>query len=190
MATQHGPKLVEFNARFGDPECQVLMLRLDSDLVPYLMACATGRLHEMPQPKWRDVDAVCVVLATQGYPGPAQAGSAIGGLDSDFGEGVAVFHAGTSAGPDGQVLAGAGRALNVCALGRDLGDACREVPGEVGGQVGREPPRGRLVGGDRDPYAGPEAQGVLEGVKPVEQLRFRGGLAPASAGSIGAGGSP
>ena len=72
MATRHGPKLVEFNARFGDPECQVLMLRLESDLVPYLVACATGRLAEMPAPVWRDEAAVCVVLAAKGYPGAGQ----------------------------------------------------------------------------------------------------------------------
>ncbi|HLZ74998.1 phosphoribosylamine--glycine ligase [Phenylobacterium sp.] len=131
MATRHGPKLVEFNARFGDPECQVLMLRLESDLVPYLMACATGRLHEMPQPKWRDDDAVCVVLATEGYPGPAKAGSVIGGLDADFGAGVVVFQAGTSAGDDGAILAGAGRALNVCAVGRDLAEARERAYGAV-----------------------------------------------------------
>ncbi|MBS0363289.1 MAG: phosphoribosylamine--glycine ligase [Proteobacteria bacterium] len=131
MATSHGPRLVEFNARFGDPECQVLMLRLESDLVPYLMACATGRLHELPDPKWRDDDAVCVVLATEGYPGPAKAGSVIGGLDRDFGEGVVVFHAGTSAGPAGTVLAGAGRALNVCATGGDLAEARERAYGAV-----------------------------------------------------------
>jgi phosphoribosylamine--glycine ligase len=131
MATRHGPKLVEFNARFGDPECQVLMLRLDSDLVPYLIACATGRLHEMPQPRWREADAVGVVLATQGYPGPATAGSVIRGLDSDFGEGVVVFHAGTSAGPDGEVLAGSGRALNVCATGDDLAEARERAYGAI-----------------------------------------------------------
>jgi phosphoribosylamine--glycine ligase len=131
MATRHGPKLVEFNARFGDPECQVLMLRLESDLVPYLMACATGRLHEMPEPTWRDDDAVCVVLATQGYPGPARAGSVIGGLDASFGQGVVVFQAGTSAGPDGTVLAGAGRALNVCATGKDLAEARERAYGAV-----------------------------------------------------------
>ena len=62
MATRAGPKLVEFNVRFGDPECQVLMLRLESDLVPYLLACANGRLAEMPPPRWRDESAVCVVL--------------------------------------------------------------------------------------------------------------------------------
>jgi phosphoribosylamine--glycine ligase len=131
MATRHGPKLVEFNARFGDPECQVLMLRLESDLVPYLLACANGRLHEMAEPKWRDEDAVCVVLATDGYPGPAKAGSVIRGLDRDFGEGVVVFQAGTSAGADGAVLAGAGRALNVCAVGRDLAQARERAYGAV-----------------------------------------------------------
>ena len=131
MATRHGPKLIEFNARFGDPECQVLMLRLESDLVPYLMACATGRLHEMPEPKWRDEDAVCVVLATEGYPGPAKAGSVIAGLDQDFGVGVTVFQAGTSAGPAGAVLAGGGRALNVCALGEDLSQARERAYGAV-----------------------------------------------------------
>ena len=131
MATHHGPKLIEFNARFGDPECQVLMLRLESDLVPYLMACATGRLNEMPEPKWRDEDAVCVVLATEGYPGPAKAGSAIRGLDQDFGPGVVVFQAGTSAGEGGAVLAGSGRAVNVCALGEDLGQARERAYGAV-----------------------------------------------------------
>ena len=131
MATRHGPKLIEFNARFGDPECQVLMLRLESDLVPYLLACATGRLHEMPQPRWRDDDAVCVVLATRGYPGPAQSGSVIGGLDQTFGEGVVVFQAGTSAGPDGEVLAGAGRAVNVCATGGDLSEARERAYGAL-----------------------------------------------------------
>jgi phosphoribosylamine--glycine ligase len=131
MATRHGPKLIEFNARFGDPECQVLMLRLESDLVPYLMACATGRLHEMPEPVWRDEDAVCVVLATEGYPGPAKAGSVIKGLDQDFGPGVVVFQAGTSLGPNGEILAGSGRALNVCAVGEDFGQARERAYGAV-----------------------------------------------------------
>jgi phosphoribosylamine---glycine ligase len=131
MSTRAGPKLIEFNARFGDPECQVLMLRLESDLVPYLMACATGRLHEMPDPRWRDDDAVCVVLATEGYPGPAKTGSVIRGLDQAFGSGVVVFQAGTSAGPDGAVLAGPGRALNVCATGGDLAEARERAYGAI-----------------------------------------------------------
>src|SRR5579859_7288259 len=131
MVTAQGPKLVEFNARFGDPECQVLMLRLESDIVPYLEAAAKGRLHEMPQPKWSADDAVCVVLSTEGYPGPAKAGSVIGGLDADFGAGVVVFQAGPSAGDDGAILAGAGRALNVCAVGRDLAEARERAYGAV-----------------------------------------------------------
>jgi phosphoribosylamine--glycine ligase len=131
MATRHGPKLVEFNARFGDPECQVLMLRLDCDLVPYLMACATGRLNELPAPAWKDEDAVCVVLATQGYPVDARPGSVIKGAEQDLGRDVVVFHAGTSRGPDGELLAGAGRALNVCALGGDLSEARERAYGAI-----------------------------------------------------------
>src|SRR6185369_6864791 len=74
MATRQGPKLVEFNVRFGDPECQVLMLRLASDVVPYLMACARGKLADMPQLAWRGDAAVCVVLAAKGYPDAPQSG--------------------------------------------------------------------------------------------------------------------
>lgn len=120
MATRAGPKLVEFNVRFGDPECQALMLRLESDLVPYLMACATGRLAELPPPTWRDDAAICVVLAAQGYPGEPKTGGAIGGVDQDLGEGVVVFHAGTKRDADGALRAAGGRVLNVCALGADL----------------------------------------------------------------------
>ncbi|MCR5877514.1 phosphoribosylamine--glycine ligase [Phenylobacterium sp. J367] len=123
MSTRDGPKLVEFNARFGDPECQVLMLRLESDLVPYLVACANGTLADLPDPVWRDEAAVCVVLATRGYPGKAEAGSVIRGADADFGPHVQVFHAGTSTDPDGTIRAGSGRALNVCATGADLAEA-------------------------------------------------------------------
>jgi phosphoribosylamine---glycine ligase len=120
MATRDGPKLVEFNARFGDPECQVQMLRLESDLVPYLEACANGRLAEMPEPTWRDEAAVCVVLAAKGYPGTPAAGGEIRGLDQDFGPDVVVFHAGTKRDPDGTLRAAGGRVLNVCARGPTL----------------------------------------------------------------------
>ncbi|WP_395672291.1 phosphoribosylamine--glycine ligase [Phenylobacterium sp.] len=123
MATAEGPKLVEFNARFGDPECQVLMLRLESDLVPYLVACANGTLGQMPPPVWRDAAAICVVLAAKGYPGKAPGGSVIRGADADHGPDVVVFHAGASRGEDGTLRAGSGRALNVCALGPDLRQA-------------------------------------------------------------------
>jgi len=120
MATAEGPKLVEFNARFGDPECQPLMLRLKSDLVPYLMACATGRLSELPQPQWSDEAAICVVLAAKGYPGTPKPGGEIRGADADFGPDVVVFHAGTKRDADGTLRAAGGRVLNVCAKGPSL----------------------------------------------------------------------
>jgi phosphoribosylamine--glycine ligase len=127
MATRHGPKLVEFNVRFGDPECQVLMLRLESDLVPYLHACATGTLKDLPPPAWRDESAVCVVLAALGYPEAPKAGGAIGGLEAAEGEGGVVFHAGTTRGEDAQLRAAGGRVLNVCALGADLASALQRA---------------------------------------------------------------
>jgi phosphoribosylamine--glycine ligase len=117
MATADGPRLVEFNARFGDPECQVLMLRLESDLVPYLEACALGTLGLLPSPVWRDEAAICVVMAAKGYPDAPQTGSQIKGVEQDFGPDVVVFHAGTSRDPDGTLRAAGGRVLNVCARG-------------------------------------------------------------------------
>ncbi len=117
-----GPRLVEFNARFGDPECQVLMLRLEGDLLPYLFAAATGGLAAMAPPQWSPRAAVCVVLAAQGYPDAPQTGSVIRGAEADFGPDVVVFHAGTRREGDELVAAG-GRVLNVCALGGDLAEA-------------------------------------------------------------------
>jgi len=97
------------------------MLRLESDVVPYLLAAATGRLAEQPAPVWRDEAAICVVLAPKGYPGKSpQAGSVIRGAEGDLGEGVVVFHAGTSRREDGALIAGGGRVLNVCATGPTL----------------------------------------------------------------------
>jgi phosphoribosylamine--glycine ligase len=122
MLTPSGPRLVEYNARFGDPECQVLMLRLKSDLVPLLHGAAMGYLAAAPVPEWHRQAAICVVLAAKGYPEAPEVGSAIEGLDQDFGEGVQVFHAGTVL--DGGVLkASGGRVLNVCALGDTLTEA-------------------------------------------------------------------
>ena len=123
MLTPDGPKLVEFNARFGDPECQVLMLRLESDLVPYLVASATGRLAQMPAPVWRDEAAICVVLAAEGYPQAPKAGSILRGAEADFGEAVNVFHAGTERNAAGDLVAAGGRVLNVCARGKTLAEA-------------------------------------------------------------------
>jgi len=125
MVTIGGPKLVEFNARFGDPECQVLMLRLKSDIVPYLLACAAGGLAGLPAPAWREGTAICVVLAAEGYPARPETGSVIAGAEADFGEDLVVFHAGTARRADGALIAAGGRVLNVCALGATL-EAARE----------------------------------------------------------------
>jgi phosphoribosylamine--glycine ligase len=126
MVTAEGPKLVEFNARFGDPECQVLMLRLESDIVPYLMAAATDGLAESPAPVWSDEAVICVVMAAQGYPEAPVAGAVITGAEADFGEDVTVFHAGTARRADGALVAAGGRVLNVCARAASL-DAARAL---------------------------------------------------------------
>ena len=119
MLTADGPKLLEVNARFGDPECQVLMPRLKSDLLAALIAAHDGELKEFDL-RWRDEAALCVVLATQGYPGAYEKGSAIRGIDAaeDLDD-VTVFHAGTARTDVGVVAAG-GRVLGVTALGADV----------------------------------------------------------------------
>jgi phosphoribosylamine--glycine ligase len=122
MLTERGPRLVEFNARFGDPETQVLMLRLKSDLVPLLYAAATGTLDKAPAPEWRGDAAICVVLAAPGYPDSPKVGSVIRNADRDFGPDVQVFHAGTAREGDDLKAAG-GRVLNVCARGATLAEA-------------------------------------------------------------------
>jgi phosphoribosylamine--glycine ligase len=131
MATKHGPKLVEFNVRFGDPEGQVLMLRLESDLVPYLHACATGKLRELPPPVWRDASAACVVVAASGYPETPKSGGEIRGLEQGFGPDVVVFHAGTKRDETGVLRASGGRVLNVCATGADLEAALAQAYGAI-----------------------------------------------------------
>jgi phosphoribosylamine---glycine ligase len=123
MIEEGAPRLVEYNARFGDPECQVLMLRLESDLLPYLHACATGGLAALPPPAWRNEAAICVVLAAEGYPEAPRIGAVIEGADADFGEGVVVFHAGTRRDEAGRLVAAGGRVLNVCARAPTLAEA-------------------------------------------------------------------
>ncbi|MDP1630883.1 MAG: phosphoribosylamine--glycine ligase [Caulobacter sp.] len=120
---ERGPRLVEFNARFGDPECQVLMLRLESDILPYLLAAATGTLSRLPPPVWRDEAALCVVMAADGYPESPVSGAIIRGAQADFGDATVVFQAGTASDPDGTLRAAGGRVLNVCASGETLGAA-------------------------------------------------------------------
>jgi phosphoribosylamine--glycine ligase len=122
MITAEGPKLIEYNVRFGDPECQVLMLRLKSDLVPALLASRDGMLKNFDL-RWSHEAALTVVMAANGYPGSYGKGSVIGGLeDAASVEGVEIFHAGTAA-KDGKILANGGRVLNVSALGRTVAEA-------------------------------------------------------------------
>jgi phosphoribosylamine--glycine ligase len=122
MIDAAGPKLIEYNVRFGDPECQVLMLRLMSDLVPAMVAARDGVLKNFDL-RWYDETALTVVMAAKGYPGSYAKGSVIGGLDEAAKiEGVEIFHAGTRT-EGGRVLANGGRVLNVCGVGRTVKDA-------------------------------------------------------------------
>ena len=126
MITSEGPKVIEYNVRFGDPECQVLMARLRSDIVPALVAAADGQLRHFDL-RWHDEAALCVVMASNGYPGAYAKGTPIRGLDAAGGvPGVTVFHAGTEAGTDGFVSSG-GRVLGVTALGTDVAAAQRSA---------------------------------------------------------------
>ncbi|MEL6325040.1 MAG: phosphoribosylamine--glycine ligase, partial [Pseudomonadota bacterium] len=121
------PRLVEFNARFGDPEAQVVLPRLAGDLLPLLLACATGGLAGECA-DWRPEAALTVVLAAEGYPGAYARGEPIGGLaEAAAMEGVTLYHAGTAAGPGGAVHSAGGRVLNVTALGADLAEAQRRA---------------------------------------------------------------
>lgn len=119
MLTADGPKLIEYNARFGDPECQVLMMRLDSDLLPLLLAIAQGRLAEAPAPVFSDDVALTVVMAAAGYPGTPETGGAIGGIDAAEQTGAKVFQAGTKL-VDRRLVAAGGRVLAVTARGEDV----------------------------------------------------------------------
>jgi phosphoribosylamine---glycine ligase len=122
MVTADGPKLIEYNARFGDPETQVLMLRLMSDLVPALLASRDGQLRAFDL-RWYPDPALTVVMAAKGYPGPYERGSVIEGLDDAAKvEGVEIFHAGTKA-DGGRILANGGRVLNVSAIGKTVRQA-------------------------------------------------------------------
>jgi phosphoribosylamine--glycine ligase len=122
MLTEQGPKLFEYNVRFGDPECQVLMIRLMSDIVPAFLAACDGQLKNFDL-RWYPEPSLTVVMATKGYPGDYTKGSVIAGLDeaADV-EGVEIFHAGTVE-KDGQILANGGRVLNVCASGKTVTEA-------------------------------------------------------------------
>jgi phosphoribosylamine--glycine ligase len=124
MIGKDGPKLIEYNVRFGDPECQVLMMRLKDDLLVLLNAAADGQLSHMSA-RWRDEAALTVVMAAKGYPGTPEKGSVIRGLDG-LGEGVEVFHAGTAE-KGGALVANGGRVLAVTATGKTVSEAQRRA---------------------------------------------------------------
>ncbi len=123
MVTKDGPKLLEFNVRFGDPECQVLMARLDSDLLDILLAAAEGCLDGV-SPQWSPDTALVVVMAARGYPGTYEKGTEIRGLDAAGAvPGVVVLHAGTARAASGAVVATGGRVLGVTARGKTVSQA-------------------------------------------------------------------
>jgi len=126
MITNQGPKVLEFNARFGDPECQPIMMRLKSDLIPLLQAAVDGRLHEV-RPEWHDNAAVCVVLTANGYPGSYETNKEISGLENlaHWRQGF-VFHAGTVKN-DYRWLTAGGRVLGVTARGKTVATAAKEA---------------------------------------------------------------
>jgi phosphoribosylamine--glycine ligase len=123
MITPQGPKVLEFNVRFGDPECQPILMRLKTDLVDVIEATVNGRLEDLPPLEWRPEPAVCVVMAAEGYPGKYAVGRPIRGLEEAAKlPGVKVFHAGTATADGGVVTAG-GRVLGVTALGESISAA-------------------------------------------------------------------
>ena len=137
MLTDEGPKALEFNARFGDPETQVVLPRLQSDLLELLLAAARGRLDEAPTPVWRDEAACGVVLASSGYPGPFERGKRITGLET-LDPDILVFHAGTRRGrgvgpasADGSLVTTGGRVMTLVALGPTVAAARERVYANV-----------------------------------------------------------
>jgi phosphoribosylamine--glycine ligase len=131
MITKTGPKVLEFNARFGDPECQPIMMRLKSDLVPLLEATCDGKLSQV-EPEWHADSAVCVVMCARGYPGPYESGKEIHGLErlADWENGF-VFHAGTAK-HNGRWITSGGRVLGVTARGSTIAEALKEAYRAVG----------------------------------------------------------
>ena len=122
MLTAKGPELIEYNCRFGDPECQVMLMRLETDLGELLLACAQGRLGEIAPPRFSQDTALTVVLAAEGYPDTPKKGGLIEGLDAADANGAMVFHAGTTR-DHGALVASGGRVLNVTAMAASVTEA-------------------------------------------------------------------
>lgn len=127
MITADGPKLIEYNARFGDPECQVLMMRLKSDIVPILLAAADKQLDHVDL-RWKDEAAMTVIMATKGYPGAYEKGSKISGIEqAEAATGCKIFHAGTGRDENGNLIATGGRVLNITALASTVTQAAEQA---------------------------------------------------------------
>lgn len=122
MLTPTGVQLIEYNCRFGDPECQVLMQRYDGDLAELMLATAENRLGTLPAPRFAEATALTVVMAADGYPGTPKSGGTIGGIAAAEAGGAKVFHAGTAL-SGGQLIASGGRVLNVTALSASVAEA-------------------------------------------------------------------
>jgi phosphoribosylamine---glycine ligase len=123
------PYALEFNVRMGDPECQAIMMRLNSDLLGYLQAASEEKLDFMEPFGWKNEASVCIVMAAKGYPGSYETGKLIKGIDSCFGSDVRIFHAGTERDAANRVLTNGGRVLNVCALGTTIKEAADSAYG-------------------------------------------------------------
>lgn len=121
------PYVLEFNARMGDPECQPIMMRMKSDLYPYIEAAIDKKLDSLPDIQWSDETAICIVMAAKGYPGHYEKGRRIAGLDENFGEETMVFHAGTSRSTSGEVVTNGGRVLGVTSRDRDAKHAMEKA---------------------------------------------------------------
>jgi phosphoribosylamine--glycine ligase len=127
MLTSQGPKVLEYNVRLGDPEAQAILMRLKSDLFDVFCAAADGKLRDLPELQWDERTAVCVVMASEGYPGPISTGHPIRGIkEADELPDTKVFHAGTAI-QKGETVNTGGRVLGVTALGKDVSDAKRKA---------------------------------------------------------------
>ena len=129
------PYVLEYNARFGDPETQSVLVRMESDLVPFLVAAAKGKLEEAGKLAWRREATACLVLCSEGYPGPYERGRVVEGIgDAQSDPDVVVFHSGTARNADGKLVTSGGRVLSVCARARALSSAlqkAREAAGKI-----------------------------------------------------------
>jgi phosphoribosylamine--glycine ligase len=125
--TSRGVRVIEFNARFGDPETQVVLARLNSSLSELLLAAATGKLSSLRELEWKSESAVTVVMAAEGYPDSPKTGAIISGISEAEKLGLTVFHAGTKSNESGEILVNGGRVLSVTATGSDLSDARHQI---------------------------------------------------------------